>query len=44
MPVAQVRDYDAQTVKVKAPNEPGNYLLRYWNGQSEVILATRQLT
>jgi Ca-activated chloride channel family protein len=36
-------DYDAQTVKVKAPKEPGNYLLRYWNGQSEVILATRPI-
>jgi Ca-activated chloride channel family protein len=28
---------------VKAPKEPGNYLLRYWNGQSEVILATRPI-
>jgi Ca-activated chloride channel family protein len=34
-------DYDGQTVKLKAPKEPGNYVLRYWNADSDVALATR---
>jgi Ca-activated chloride channel family protein len=37
-------DYDAQTVKVKAPKEPGSYTLRYWNGQSKVVLTSRPIT
>jgi Ca-activated chloride channel family protein len=36
-------DYDGQTVKVKAPKEPGNYVLRYWNADSDVALATRPI-
>jgi Ca-activated chloride channel family protein len=36
-------DYDAQTVKVKAPKEPGSYTLRYWNGDSKVVLASRPI-
>jgi Ca-activated chloride channel family protein len=36
-------DYDAQTVKVKAPKEPGSYLLRYWSGESKVVLASRPI-
>ncbi|SDB06843.1 vWA domain-containing protein [Bauldia litoralis] len=37
-------DYDGQTVKIKAPKEPGSYTLRYWNGDYGVMLATRPIT
>lgn len=37
-------DYDGQTVKVKAPKEPGSYTLRYWNGDFRKMLATRPIT
>lgn len=36
-------DYDGQTVKLKAPVAPGSYVLRYWNGDSGVVLATRPI-
>ncbi|MCB1488906.1 MAG: hypothetical protein KDJ88_15805, partial [Bauldia sp.] len=36
-------DYDAQTLKVKAPKEPGSYMLRYYNGDSKAVLATRPI-
>ncbi|MCP4380527.1 MAG: VWA domain-containing protein [Hyphomicrobiales bacterium] len=37
-------DYDGQTVKLKAPKEPGDYTLRYWNGDYRAVLATRPIT
>ena len=37
-------DLDARTVKVRAPKEPGDYTLRYWNGQFKAVLATRPIT
>ena len=37
-------DIDARTVKLIAPARPGEVQLRYWNGSSSVVLATRLLT
>src|SRR5690606_20343674 len=37
-------DFDARTVDMVAPATPGPVQLRYWNGQSGVVLATRPLT
>lgn len=37
-------DYNAQTVKIKAPKEPGSYTLRYYNGDFDTVLATRPIT
>jgi Ca-activated chloride channel family protein len=37
-------DFDARTVKLIAPARPGEVQLRYWNGSSSVVLATRSLT
>jgi Ca-activated chloride channel family protein len=37
-------DMDAQTVRLNAPTEPGGYLLRYYNGDNRVVLATRPVT
>lgn len=37
-------DYDARTVELPVPVRPGSYELRYWNGESSVVLATRELT
>lgn len=31
-------DYDGRTVKMRAPKEPGSYLLRYFNTDSRVVL------
>lgn len=36
-------DYDGQTVQIKAPAEPGSYVLRYWSGDSGIVLATRPI-
>jgi len=33
-----VGGYDARLVKIKAPDEPGDYVLRYWNGDNSVAL------
>lgn len=32
-------DYDARTVRIRAPKEPGSYLLRYWSGDWRTSLA-----
>ncbi|WP_029040675.1 vWA domain-containing protein [Cucumibacter marinus] len=37
-------DYDNAMVTLNAPAEPGEYLLRYWNGDSRTVLATRPIT
>jgi Ca-activated chloride channel family protein len=37
-------DYDAQTVSVKAPKDPGSYTLRYYNGDYDAVLATQPIT
>jgi Ca-activated chloride channel family protein len=36
-------DYNAQTVKLKAPKEPGSYTLRYFNGDSKVVLDSQPI-
>lgn len=37
-------DMDAQTVRLNAPTQPGDYLLRYYNGDNRAVLATRPVT
>ncbi len=37
-------DFEARTVKLVAPNKPGDYQLRYWNGDSKTVLATAPIT
>jgi len=37
-------DYDARTVDIDAPATPGDYVLRYWNADSRVVLAERPIT
>ena len=37
-------DFDNRTVRLTAPAKPGDYQLRYFNGESNAILATRPLT
>jgi len=37
-------DLDARTVKVRAPKQPGEHTLRYWNGEFREVLATRPIT
>lgn len=37
-------DMDKRTVKLTAPVRPGAYQLRYWNGHSRAVLATRAIT
>lgn len=39
----QDRGFDARTVTLLAPTEPGPYLLRYWNGQNGRVLAERAI-
>ncbi len=36
-------DFDAKTVSMPAPAKPGDYELRYYNGQDKEVLATRAL-
>ena len=36
-------DYDGRKVKVKAPKDAGTYTLRYYNGDSKAVLATRPI-
>lgn len=37
-------DMDKRSVKLTAPVRPGTYQLRYWNGHSRAVLATRPIT
>ncbi|WP_305989233.1 VWA domain-containing protein [Roseibium sp. MMSF_3544] len=37
-------DIDAQNVKLTAPKEPGEYELRYFNGDNKAVLFTRPLS
>lgn len=37
-------DFDNRRVTLPAPATPGSYLLRYWNGDNSMVLATRQIT
>lgn len=37
-------EFGDRRVTLEAPQEPGRYLLRYWNGNSKVTLATRPIT
>lgn len=37
-------DLDARRVKVRAPKQPGDHTLRYWNGDFHTVLATRPIT
>ena len=39
----QDRGFDARTVTLLAPSEPGRYLLRYWNGENNSVLAQREI-
>ena len=39
----QDKGFDARTVTLLAPAEPGRYLLRYWNGENEAVLAQRDI-
>jgi Ca-activated chloride channel family protein len=39
----RVRD-SGGTVSIKAPKEPGAYILRYWNGDNKAVLADQPLT
>lgn len=34
-------DFENRKVSLTAPAEPGDYLLRYWNGENRKVLATR---
>lgn len=36
--------FDEQKLTLEAPQEPGRYLLRYYNGNSKVTMATRPIT
>lgn len=36
-------DIDARTVPLTAPKQPGNYELRYYNGDNKTVLATQPL-
>jgi Ca-activated chloride channel family protein len=36
-------DMDKRSVKLTAPVRPGVYLLRYWNGNSREVLASREI-
>ncbi|MEM9139984.1 MAG: VWA domain-containing protein [Pseudomonadota bacterium] len=36
-------DYDNQNASLPAPTKPGQYLLRYWNGDNNAVMATRPL-
>ncbi|MCC2111401.1 MAG: VWA domain-containing protein [Hyphomicrobiales bacterium] len=36
-------DFDNRKVTMEAPADPGFYQLRYWNGDSREVLATRQI-
>ena len=36
-------DFQNRTVKLTAPADPGEYLLRYWNGENRKVLATRPI-
>ena len=37
-------DFDNQTVTLPVPAEPGTYEVRYWNGDSKLVMAARPLT
>jgi len=37
-------EFGEKKVSLEAPQEPGRYLLRYWNGKSKITLATRPIT
>ena len=37
-------DYENRQVAINAPATPGEYLLRYWNGDNSTVLATLPLT
>lgn len=37
-------DYDAKTTRFKAPAEPGNYVLRYFNTDSRIVLFETDIT
>lgn len=41
--LVQDRGFDARTATLLAPTEPGRYLLRYWNGQNDKVLAERDI-
>ncbi len=36
-------DFDNRKVTLTAPADPGDYLLRYWNGENRKVLATRPI-
>jgi Ca-activated chloride channel family protein len=36
--------FDERKASIKAPAAPGQYELRYWNGDNKAVLATRPLT
>jgi len=36
-------DFENRKVKITAPAEPGEYQLRYWNGENRKVLATRPI-
>ena len=37
-------DFDNNKVTIKAPKAPGEYVLRYYNGDSKAVLAERPLS
>lgn len=37
------RGFTGNEATLKAPEQPGDYLLRYWNGESSSALAERPL-
>jgi Ca-activated chloride channel family protein len=39
----QDRGFEQREVSLQAPNEPGRYLLRYYNGENAQILAEREI-
>jgi Ca-activated chloride channel family protein len=36
-------DYDNNKVTIKAPDKPGTYQLRYYNGDNRAVLAEREI-
>lgn len=37
-------DYDAKTVRIRAPREPGDYVIRYWNADYRTVLFETAIT
>lgn len=37
-------DFESRKASLAAPAEPGDYELRYWNGDNKAVLATRTIT